>query len=572
MGLGLSLNLLPMLTELRISNFAVIDQVSPRFSVGFNVLTGETGAGKSILVEAVALLVGGRASADQIRSDADEAVLEAAFSIPPTGPLAERLRESGVLGPSDTELIIRRVLSRGGRNRIYLNGNLTPLHAIQSLAGTLVDIHGQHEQQSLLSMAAQLDALDAFGHLRDLRGRYAEQYEQWRARLREMEQAARLADERRQREELLRFQYQELQDARLCPGEEESLTAERQRLAHVRRLRELAEEAYELLYGADTSVLGHLGVVGDRLRALSEIDTGVAELAARCEGVRVELRELAHRLRDYRQGLDEDPGRLAEIEERLDRLRRLMKKYGGNVESLIARVQELSKQLDEMARSESRAADLQALVSEDLARVEALADELSESRRRAASRMEKRVREELGALKMDRTRFQIQVSTERETSALGPTGRDRVEYLLSANPGEPLHPLARVASGGELSRVMLAIKTVLAETDRVPVLIFDEIDAGIGGAVAAVMGQRLRALGDFHQVFCITHLPQIASQAGTHFLVEKRIVKKRTVTRVKLLDQEERREEIARMLAGLAITRAVRETAAEMIGEAERER
>lgn len=559
-----------MLTELRISNFAVIDHLNLEFPGGFQVLTGETGAGKSILVDAITLLVGGRASADQIRADAEEAVLEAAFSLSEAGQVADRLRDAGLLGPDDTDLIIRRVLSRAGRHRIYLNGNLAPLHVLQTLAGTLIDIHGQHEQQSLLSPQAQLDMLDAFGHLKDLRGEYAREHEQWRRGQRELEGAMQSSADRSRREEMLQYQHRELKEADVQPGEEDALNTERHRLTHAQRLGELSQEAYESLYGGDAAVLGGLGGVGDRLRELGAIDPETRDWASLCEAATVNLRELAQRLRDYRQGLEHDPDRLAVVEERLDRLHRLKKKYGGTLESLLSRAQDLQEEIEEVAACESRVAALRTQVAEGLARVNTLAERLSEDRARAARRLETRVKEELAALRMEHTRFEIKVSTDPTESAAGPTGRDRVEYLLSANRGEPVQSLARVASGGELSRVMLAIKSVLAETDRVPVLIFDEVDSGVGGAVAAVMGQRLRALGEYHQVFCLTHLPQIASQAGTHFVVEKRVSKNRTVTRVRRLDQGARREEIARMLAGLAVTKAARATAAEMIGEAER--
>ena len=559
-----------MLTELRISNFAVIDHLSLEFSGGFQVLTGETGAGKSILVDALTLLVGGRALSDQIRSDAEEAVLEAAFSLATAGQIADRLREAGLLGPDDTDLIVRRVLSRAGRHRIYVNGNLTPLHVLQTLAGTLVDIHGQHEQQSLLSAQAQLDMLDAFGHLRELRSEFVHQHEQWRMQQRELDEAMRSSADRSHREELLRFQQRELEEADVRAGEEDALATERHRLTHAQRLGELSREAYESLYGGDGAVLGGLGGVSDRLRELGTIDPDTRDWTSLSDAATVNLRELAQRLRDYRQGLERDPDRLALVEERLDRLHRLKKKYGGSLESLLSRAQELHLEIEELAACETRVGALRAQVAEKSARVIALAERLSKGRARAAGRLAARVKEELAALRMDHTQFQITVSTDPAESALGPAGCDRVEYLLSANRGEPVQPLARVASGGELSRVMLAIKTVLAETDRVPVLVFDEVDSGIGGAVAAVMGQRLRALAEYHQVFCLTHLPQIASQASTHFVVEKELIKNRTVTRVKQLDQGGRREEIARMLAGLAVTKAVRATAAEMIGEAKR--
>jgi DNA repair protein RecN (Recombination protein N) len=556
-----------MLTELRITNFAVIEQASLQLTSGFQVLTGETGAGKSILVDAVALLMGGRASGDHIRAGADEAVLEAAWTFPVLGPATDRIRQAGLLGAQETEVIIRRVLSRSGRHRAYVNGNLAPLTLIQSLAGLLIDIHGQHEQQSLLSLQVQLDALDAFGRLGDLRKAYAFQFGQWRERQRALEEARRVAAQRRDREDLLRFQVRELDEAAVQPGEEETLGNERRRLAHAQRLRELAETAYAVLYEGDGAILTSLGAVMQQLRELGDIDAEAAEWLSLADGAAVQLREVAHRLGTYRGAFEQDPERLMQIEERLDRLHRLKHKYGGDADALVARCRELTRQLEELESSEARAAELEEEVAGAQRSTESLAMQLSERRTRAAAKMEKRIKEELAALRMEQTRFEIQLGQSAGADGLGPAGRDRVEFLLSANPGEPLLPLARVASGGELSRIMLAIKSVLAETDGVPVLIFDEVDTGIGGAVATVMGQRLRSLGQYHQVLCLTHLPQIASQADAHFLVEKSVVKKRTVTRVRRLDETGRREEIARMLAGLAVTKAARQTAAEMIGE-----
>ncbi|MGH7232626.1 MAG: DNA repair protein RecN [Nitrospiraceae bacterium] len=556
-----------MLTELRISNFAVIDRLVLNFSTGFHVLTGETGAGKSILVDAIALLVGGRGSADQIRAEAEEAELEASFALQADGPLAERLRALDLLKAGESDLMVRRILSRTGRHRAYVNGISAPLHILQSLAGTLVDIHGQHDQQSLLSPPAQMDALDAFGRLSGLRQDYTEQYTRWLARRRELESAERIIEDRAAREDMLQFQYRELVEADLSPGEEERLSAERHRLSHARRLAELEHDAYDALYAGDSSVLAGLSVVADRLRELEKIDAETGEWISLSDVATVQLGELAQRLRAYREGLDEDPERLSRVEERLDRLQRLRKKYGGTIDSLLAHAGELKRQLDESCDAEAKMAGLRAVVDQDVRRVRELAQCLSGRRLAAGRQLETRVEGELAALRMDQTRFRITIRPDEDGSP-GPTGCDRVECVLSANQGEPLQPLARVASGGELSRVMLAIKTVLAETDGVPVLIFDEVDAGIGGAVAAVMGQRLRALSNFHQIFCITHLPQIASQAATHFRVHKSVIKKRTVTRVTPLDSDGRREEIARMLGGVAITKTVRDTAAEMIEDA----
>jgi DNA repair protein RecN (Recombination protein N) len=302
------------------------------------------------------------------------------------------------------------------------------------------------------------------------------------------------------------------------------------------------------------------------VKEIGAIDPAAVEWTTLCEEAAVRLQEVTARLRDYRGGLEQDPERLIQIEERLDRLQRLKKKYGGSLEAALARAREVQGEIEALAQSEGHLAALRDALERDRAGLDALAARLSEDRRRAATKMEARISEELAVLRMERTKFQIAVHREAGEAGLGPTGADRVEYLLSANPGEPLQPLARVASGGELSRVMLALKTVLAASDRVPVLVFDEVDAGVGGAVAGAMGKRLKALAEYHQVFCVTHLPQIASQAGSHYLVEKEVVKRRTITRIRRLDGAERREEVARMLAGLSITKAVRETAAEMLG------
>jgi DNA repair protein RecN (Recombination protein N) len=558
-----------MLTELRISNFAVIERLELECAPGFHVLTGETGAGKSIIIDAIALLLGGRASGDQIRAGASEAVLEAAFQLPPESPLVERLRAEGLLDGQASELFVRRVLSRSGRNRFYLNGTLAPLHVVQSLAGTVIDIHGQHDQQSLLASQAQLDALDAFGRLRALRRAYGAQYRRWRESERTLEEAERAARERAQREEFLRFQSQELAEADPRPGEEAALEAERSRLAHAGRLGELRAAAYEAIYGDEGAVVTRLGAAADRLGEMGRLDPQAAELADLCAGALVQARELAQRLRDYERAIEPDPERLERIEARLQRLERLKKKYGGSLEALLAKAEEVGRELEQLQEDGDRVAALRAAAADERSKVEAMAARLTEGRVKAAGRMQARVQEELAGLRMEHIRFRVEVSQEPEGADPGPTGRDRAAFLFSANPGEPLQPLARVASGGELSRVMLAIKTVMAETDGVPVLIFDEVDAGVGGAVAAVMGRRLRALAQYHQVFCVTHLPQIASQAGTHLLVEKTVSRKRAVTRVRRLDRAAREEELARMLGGLAVTRRVRETAAEMLREAE---
>ncbi len=557
-----------MLAELRIVNFALIEQLSLQFQSGFTVLTGETGAGKSLLIDAIALLVGGRASTDQIRSGEDEAQLEAAFHLPDTHPIIQRLRLHDIIGQSESELILRRVLSRSGRHRVYVNGSLCPLRVLEELGGTLVDIHGQHEQQSLLSSTKQLDALDAFGHLYELRGKYEQAYQRWKELRTQLDGLQSEFVNRAEREDMLRFQAKEIEQAGLLPDEEEKLRGERQRLLHVHRLRELANAAHVELQADEQAVLTRLGKIGRTITELVQTDPAMGDCEQTVTDSAIQLKELAGRLRDYAQQLEADPDRQAVVEDRLDLIQRLKKKYGGSIEAVLVTGERVQEELHLLDNREERTAELTVRLDEEARLLRTLAQQLSKKRIDAAKRMTTLVGAELVALKMEQAVFQVKVSSDESSEEPGSTGRDRVEFLLSGNPGEPSRPLGRVASGGELSRIMLALKTVLAEMDQVPVLIFDEIDSGVGGAVAAAMGTRLRKLGALHQVFCITHLPQVASLAEHHLFVEKGLEHQRTSTSVKALKGMGREEEIARMLGGLTITRKVRETAAELIAGA----
>jgi DNA repair protein RecN (Recombination protein N) len=438
---------------------------------------------------------------------------------------------------------------------------------LEELGGTLVDIHGQHEQQSLLSHAAQLEALDAFGQTLDLRARYQQAYQVWndlRAHLVTVEAEAL---DRAQRADLLRFQYQEIEQAGLQPGEDESLQAERQRLVHAHRLGELAQTAYEGLQADEHGVLSHLTRVIRVLSDLVHTDGSMGDCQQRATEAMIQLKDLAARLRDYAEELESDPGRQTAVEDRLDLIQRLKKKYGGSIEAVIEFGTRVKGELQALAAHDDTVSALTARLEEARQSLWGLALQLSNKRTEAAKRMKTLVKGELTALKMVQAAFDIAVTSAETIEAAGPNGRDRVDFLISTNRGEPLKPLARVASGGELSRVMLALKTILAEMDRVPVLIFDEVDSGVGGAVAAAMGTRLRKLGAFHQVFCITHLPQVASQAEHHLVVEKGQDRKRTITSVKSLTGMGREAEIARMLGGETVTQKVRDTAAELLSE-----
>jgi DNA repair protein RecN (Recombination protein N) len=557
-----------VLTELRIRNFAIIEEVGLEFAEGFTVLTGETGAGKSILVDAVDLLIGGRGSADLIRTGAEEAEVSGVFALKEEGPVAALLKEQDLLGPAETELILRRILSRSGRNRVHVNGRPAPLGVLQSLRGLLVDIHGQHDQQSLFRPAVHLDLLDGYGGLTEARAAYTRAFETFRSLEARLSERERTGADRQAREDLLRYQVEEIAGAHLQPGEDRTLERERLLLSQSRKLAELVQATYRPLYEEEPSILDGLRALAGPIKELSGIDAELAGDRERFEEASAQLSDIAQRLRDYRGKLEFDPDRLDKVEERLDLVRKLVKKYGGSLEEVIKHGEAGAQELRAL---ETLEADLTALAAEMAdARKQAvtLARALSKKRAKAAGELEKRLEKELKALQMERAR--VRIPLEQSAGAEGPeltaTGIDRVEFLFSANLGEPPQPLARIASGGELSRVMLALKTVLAREDRVPVLVFDEVDAGIGGAVSEVVGKRLRELAERgHQVFCITHLAPIAAQAQRHFAVTKTTKGGRTVTQVTPLDAVGRVEEVARMLGGATITPKIRATAAEML-------
>jgi DNA repair protein RecN (Recombination protein N) len=556
-----------MLAELRITNFALIEQLHIQFEQGFTVLTGETGAGKSLLIDAIALLVGGRGSAEHIRSGEEEAQLEASFHLPPAHPLLEDLRSKELLGPHENDLVLKRILSRSGRHRVYVNGGLSSLRVLEELGGTLVDVHGQHEQQSLLSPARQLDAVDAFGAAQSARAVYEAAYHVWKELQRQLAELRQAGTDRTRVEELLRFQVQEIEQAALAPDEEDRLQMERRRLAHAQRLRELAETSYEELQG-DERALVQLARIARLVAELGQIDPTMKECEATIREAAIPLKDVALRLRDYAADLDADPARQGVVEDRLDLIHRLKAKYGGSVAAVLDTAARARHNLQAIERQTTGLAEVTKLLDVASRTLMDKGKELTKKRRDAAKRLTALVAKELAAVKMEHTTFEIAVTAEEELAAFGPTGCDRAQFLLSSNVGEPPRPLSRIASGGELSRIMLALKTALAEKDHVPVLVFDEVDTGVGGAVAAAMGTRLRKLGAFHQVFSITHLPQVASQAEHHFLVAKDQDGKRTTASVRPLAGLERQEEIARMIGGETVTSKVRATAAELIAGA----
>ncbi len=554
-----------MLTELRISNFALIDQLHLEFPSGFLVFTGETGAGKSLLIDALVLLIGGRAFAEHIRFGADEALLEACFVLPLTHPLVARLQQDGYLLPDQQEIIVRRMLSRSGKNRTYLNGQLAPLQTIQDIGQQLVDIHGQHDQQSLLSPKTQLKLLDAFGNLEDVVARYQGMHREWVEKKAALEEFLEKLRDQVKRQDILQFQYDELVKMQLQSGEEEALSQEYHRLKHSGRLGELSNQAFSALYEEERSVLAQLGEVTRWIHELAQIDVQGESWVPLLDTATIALREVTDNLRDYRSQGEFDPERMEAIDSRLSGLQRLKKKYGKPIEELLELTRTLEQDLAMLQHGEEQVAHRQAEVASLYETMNALAQDLSARRKIVAKHLMQEIKQELAALKMATMEVQINIEMINADNLYGLTGMDRVDMLLAPNPGEPPMPLGRIASGGELSRIMLALKTVFAGSDQTPVVIFDEIDSGIGGEAGMIMGSRLRQLAQFHQVCCITHLPQIASQAHAQFVVEKTSTENRTLTQVQEVTDGKREIEIARMLGGGTLTPTIRKTACEML-------
>jgi DNA repair protein RecN (Recombination protein N) len=561
-----------MLTHLRITDFALLDDVEVEFDAGFNVLTGETGAGKSLLVEAVALLRGGRASADVVRAGAEEARVEAIFE-PPHGPaadaLVERLARAGI-DPVDEGLVVRRVMSKSGRGRVYINNVLATAAALGDVAGVLIELAGQHEHQTLGDPAQHLAILDAFGGHGVRLAEMAAAHARLEAAARAL--AAATLDERTraEREEFVRFQLKELDDAGLQDGEDERLKLERERLRAAEKLLSAARRGEDAIYAREGAIAEELGTLGRELAELGRIDPELGRVGKQVDEARVTLEEAARDLRRYADGLDADPQRLAEVEERTDLLMKLLRKHraeASDVAGLVRRRDTLRRELGELTSHEERRAQLSAELESARQAARALATALTAARQKAAATLQTRVGVALAELAMAGASLVPAVSpaTAREGDnaallfdgrRLGASGWDRVEFQLAANKGEEPRPLSRIASGGELSRIMLALKRILSRADQVATYVFDEVDAGIGGAVADVVGRQIRAVAEDKQVLCITHLPQIAAHAATQFRVEKEERDGRVRTLVRKLGAAERKEEIARMLGGKVTPKA----------------
>jgi DNA repair protein RecN (Recombination protein N) len=544
-----------MIRYLAIRNLAVIESVSVEFEPAFNVLTGETGAGKSILVEAVGLLLGGRATQDLLRTGEDLATVEAVFD------------------PGDgSELIVRREITAQGRSRAFINGALATAAALKDLSNRLVELHGQHEHQQLLDPAQHLLVLDEFGELGPARETVAGAF----ARLQHIRQQIdrlRMDDrERAARLELVEFQLNELRAAALQPDEDEHLAADRQILRSADRVQRLCQESYFELYDDERAALVQLDHVWKRVGELAAFDARFTPHLENRDAMKAELEELAYLLRDFSGSIDASPARLQEVEDRLALLERLKRKHGPTLREVIARRDVLAAEHAALTGGTSSLAELEQQLKQTSEEYLARARELSARRESAARRLSRDLERELAELAMDRARFEIRVAASADEHRWSDRGLDEVEFFLSANVGEEPRPLARIVSGGELSRVMLALKTLAAESADVSraqkTLIFDEVDAGIGGRVATVVGQKLASLGERYQVLCITHLPQVAACGRTHFLIQKETRGRRTMTSVRTLSRPERIEELARMMGGADAGERARSGAQELLDAA----
>ncbi len=541
-----------MLVELIIENYAVIEKIRVRFHHGLNLLTGETGSGKSIVVDAVSLLFGGRASAEMIRAGAERARISGIFEVTPSKALDEILSAAGV-EIEDNELLIEREILAGGKSRAFAGNRPATLALLKELAPFLGDLHGQHDQQLLFSPSAQREILDSFAGSPALVDDVAGIYARWRAASAELEDLDRTAQEKLRQLDLLRFQVSEIEAVEPKAGEDAELENERRVLRNVVKIQETAGAAYEALYEDPASAVTQLKAVRRRMEDLARIDDSVKDVISALETASIAAEEASDALRHYLDKLEADPARLDEVESRMAALEKLKRKYGANVEEILAFLDQVKRELNAVETSSERREALQKQTAQLAKSYEDAAKKLTAKRKEAARQLSKRVETELASLAMEKSRVEIRV----EPSAWSAAGSDSVEFLISPNPGEEPKPLEKIASGGELSRVALALKTCTAPAKSAGIprtLVFDEVDAGVGGSAAESVGRRLKKLSATSQVLCVTHLAQIAGFADHHYSVEKHAVKGRTFAAIEELSPEARTQEIGRMLSGEKVT------------------
>jgi DNA repair protein RecN (Recombination protein N) len=558
-----------MLTTLRIKNLALVSDLTLELQPGYNVITGETGAGKSVILGALNLVLGQRADRSLIRSGADSCSVEAVFDVTKLRlPLKSFLDENGLEPCDDGQMVLKRTFTNAGTNRQFVNGSATTLNVLAELGEGLLDMHGPHDHQSLLHSAKQLNILDAFGGLEAERNAFGELVRQ-RNEL-EAEKAALVVDEKTyaQQLDLLRFQVHEIETARLQPDEEEQLTQEHHRVSNAARLLQLSQAALDVLSESETAVLTQAGAVGRLLQELQRVDAGAANLTELQEQAAGTLRELQTELSRYADKVDVDPARLAELDERLNLIHSLKRKYGATLTEVIAFGADAKAKLQSLESRDAELARINGVRAKLDAQLQQAGKKLSASRQKIIPKLTKAVAKQLADLGFKQSQFEVAL-----TFAIPPeftphvsrltTGFDEIEFQFSPNVGEPLKPLRAIASSGEMARVMLALKTVLAAEDEIPVLVFDEVDANVGGETANAVGEKMKQIAAKRQVFCITHLPQVAAVADAHYVVSKQVKDGRTISEISLLDGKSRVTELARMLGGQ--TEAARKHAAALL-------
>lgn len=564
-----------MLSLLKIKNIALIDRLEIEFGPGLNLLTGETGSGKSIIVDSLGALTGDRVSSELIKEGEGSARIEGLFSVPDAPAIQEIFEQAGIEF-EDGDLIVRRELSHAGKNRIFVNNQLVTQGFLKKIGPYLVDIHGQGEQTTLFSPAYHLEILDEFAGLKDLREKTAEAHHRWSVTKTELNMLEQNESEKLQALDILRFQVEEIRRAGLKPGEDESLEEEKRRLNNAEKLSALSDDAFSLLYEADDATTATLEKAARKIEELAEYESKFAGYIEGINTAQAVLEDLAISVRDFRNHLEFSPERLAEIDDRLAEIARLKRKYGGGIETILSHLSLSEERLENIESAEFREQELRKKLGELREQYVTSAAALREKRIKAAGKFEKEVERDLKTVALEKARFEVRIETPSEAQLKDPEfdkgfsakGFDAVEFYFSANPGESTKPLAKVASGGETSRLMLILKTTARAADHEKAAVFDEIDAGIGGRVAEAVGLKLKELARTQQVLCVTHQAQVASQADRHFIVEKSISGKRTGITARELTDTEKVEEIARMLAGQTITETARQHAREMLSAA----
>lgn len=564
-----------MLTELHIRNLAVIEAVRLTFYSGFQVLTGETGAGKSIIIDALGLIAGGRASSDLVRHGSEKAEIEAVFHEAAEHPVWQVLAGLGIEPSADDSIMIRRDVTAAGKSSGRINGQLVNQSMLKEVGEWLVNIHGQHEHQSLLRVESHIEWLDLFGgaEIHKAQATYTDSYSRYMDLRKQLKDLVESGKQGLQMQDLYRFQTEEIRAAKLKPGEEVTLHEERKRLANAEKLYAHVNESYELLF--NEKGLEAVSKAMQRLQEISSLDGAtLSPLQEQISSSYYQLEDAAFQLRDYRDQIEFNPERIDEIERRLDTIATLRRKYGDSTQDILAYLTKIEHELSLIENKDEHVERLRAELAKEQTVLTGRAIKLHELREKAAKSLAKQIEHELLDLQMERTRFSVQLEADDDPDGpdiegrllhLGPLGYDRVEFLISANPGEPLRSLSRIASGGEMSRIMLAMKSIFAKVDNISVLIFDEVDTGVSGRAAQAIAEKLSRLSHDSQIFSITHLPQVACMADEHYLIQKGVEGSRTFTRVHHLDDEGRILELARMLGGVEVTETTKRHAQEMI-------